>query len=92
MSIFTSAHLSPRHEFTVLPDDLGRMSWISFIADQLALHYGTSEIDVSYEDKEKIYADFLVYAQNFPKNQAAYNDITPISETTKQSLNDIVPE
>lgn len=92
MSIFTSAHLSPRHEFTVLPDDLGRMSWISFIADQLALHYETSEIDISYEDKEKIYADFLVYAQNFPKNQAAYNDIAPISETTKQSLNDIVPE
>lgn len=85
--------MSPRHEFTVLPDDLGRISWVSFITDQLALHYGTSEIDIPYEDKEKIYAEFLIYVQNFPRNQIeALDEITPISETTKQSLNNIVSE
>jgi len=89
LNIYTEAHGGDRREFTVHPDDFGRLSWLSFMSSELTQGYGTHELNLEIDKKDQLYKEFQAYARNFSSNKKMIGPLNPIKESTKNHLNQV---
>lgn len=91
LKMYFDAYMSERREFTIVGEDIGRLSWIHFICNELSYLHGTENLELSEETKKTICKNFGEYVKNYvAKNPSFQPSSVIIAESTKESMKGIV--
>ncbi len=93
LDVYFNAYLGERRAFSGDPEDPGRISWLSYMWDQISSSYHKNPAEISSESKDIIFEAFKRFLELYVTRKIDSLQETipnPLESNTKKSVQDII--
>lgn len=93
LDVYFNAYLGERRAFSGDPEDPGRMSWLSYMWNQISSNYHKNPAEISSESKDIIFEAFKRFLESYVMRKMEPSKLPPsdwLELRTKNSIQDII--
>ncbi len=93
LDVYFNAYLGERRAFSGDPEDPGRMSWLSYMWDQISSNYHKNPAEISSESKDIIFEAFKQFLESYVtrKIESLMGGVSdPLGTSTRKSVQDLI--